>query len=538
MTISTTSRRRRTRRGAWPPGSQRRRFFEALEDRRLLTASPAEIPPGDAFPAAADPAGRLAELTGSIVDGGTIYPLSIAPRSESQGILIDPDRTTWLVIHGRLGAATQPIYQDLAAAADGYSPDDQVLLLDWEPAATGWWDGESRIEPVGRWAAAALDDYGFDAGSLNLLGYSWGAYVADELAEELVSRQTQPVNSVVLLDPASDVPFNGYNPNNSATVNFAAHSEFSWAFRSGGFEGSATSPKTAHEAFVLENSDHYVIRDQFIRLLDTNHAGQLQNPWFSLERLVNHGAPSAPWLANAIDAAGNLVPNASGGYEAVIALDADGLAEWLTYEPTAGPPDTLRTDPFWTAVPPEAVDDLFEIDMADWTGSLQRDALSGLLANDTGVGLAAVRQLGPDQGDVALSADGAFTYTPWEPATPFGFRDSFTYEITDEFGQTDAASVQIIGLPNLQNQSLPTDVSTSGLTTPLDVLLIVNALNRFGEQTIAELAQRDDVPVYYYDVNGDDELTAADALAVIDVLNLFPNAGGEGEAEEVFTVTG
>jgi len=213
-------------------------------------------------------------------------------------------------------------------------------------------------------------------------------------------------------------------------------------------------------------------------------------------------------------------------------MDADGLAEWLTYEPTAGPPDTLRTEPFWTAVPPEAVDDLFEIDMADWTGSLQRDALSGLLANDTGVGLAAARQLGPYQGDLVLSADGAFTYTPWEPVTPFGFRDSFTYEITDQFGQTDAASVQIIGLPNLQNQSLPTDVNASGLTTPLDVLLIINALNRFGEQTIAELAQRDDVPVYYYDVNGDDEMTAADALAVIDVLNFFTDAGGEGEAEE------
>jgi hypothetical protein len=538
MAMSTTSRRRQIRRGALSRGSSRRLFFEALEDRQLLTVSLADVPPGDALPAAADSADWLAELTGSIVDGGTVYPLSIAPRSENQGTLIDPDRTTWLVIHGRLGAAMQPIYQDLAAAVDGYSPDDQVLLLDWETAATGWWDGESRIEPVGRWAAAALADYGFDAASLNLLGYSWGTYVADELAEELVSRQAQRVNSVLLLDPASDVPFNGYNPNNSATVNFAAHSEFSWAFRSGGFEGSATSPKTAHEAFVLENSDHYVIRDQFVRLLDTNHAGPLQNPWFSLERLVNHGAPSAPWLANAIDASGDLVPNASGGYEAVIAMAADGLAEWLTYEPIAGPPDTLRTEPFWTAIGPEAVDDLFEIDMADWTGSLERDALSGLLANDTGVGLAAVRQLGPYQGDVALSADGAFTYTPWEPVTPFGFRDSFTYEITDPFGQTDAASVQIVGLPNLQNQSLATDVNAGGLTTPLDVLLIINALNRFGAQTIAELAQRDDVPVYYYDVNGDHELTAADALAVIDVLNFFPEVGGEGEAEQVFTVTG
>jgi hypothetical protein len=530
--ISTKCRWRRIRRGSSSHGPHRRLSFESLEDRQLLTAAPADVPAGNALPAAADPAVGLAELTGSIVYGGTVYPLSITPRNGNQGSLIDPNRVTWLVIHGRLGAAAQPIYQDIATAVDGYSPDDQVLLLDWETAATGLWDGESRIQPVGRWAAAALDDYGFNAGTLNLLGYSWGAYVADELAEELVSRQTQRVNSILLLDPATDVPLNGYNPNNTATVNFAAHSEFSWAFHSGGAEGSAASPKTADEAFVLENSDHYVIRNQFIRLLDTNHGGLLQNPWFSLERLVNRGTPSAPWLANAIDASGNLVQNASGGYEAVIDMDAGGLAELLTYEPLVGPPDQLRTEPFWTAVPPEAVDDLFEIDMADWTGSVQRDARSGLLANDAGVGLVAARQMGPYQGDIALFEDGSFTYTPWEPVTPFGFRDNFTYEITDQAGQTDVATVQIVGLPNLQNQNVATDVDASGLTTPLDVLLIINALNRFGAQTIPELAERDDVPVYYYDVNGDDELTAADALAVIDKLDASADAGGEGEADE------
>ncbi len=526
--ISTPPFWRRILLGSLSNRAQRRLAFEALEDRQLLTASPADVSLGDVFPAAADPAGWLAELTGSIVDSGTVYPLKIMPRSDNVGTLIDPDRTTWLVIHGRLGAAAQPIYQDLATAIDGYSPDDQVLLLDWETAATGLWDGESRIEPVGRWAAAALDDYGFAVGSVNLLGYSWGAYVADELAEELVSRQGQRVNSILLLDPATDVPFNGYYPNNTATVNFAAHSEFSWAFHSGGFEGSATSPKTAHEAFVLENSDHYVIRNQFIRLLDTNHAGQFQNPWFSLERLLNHGTPSGPWLANAIDASGDLVPSATGGYEALIGMDAGGLAEWLTYEPIVGPPDIMRIEPFWTAIPPDAVDDLFEVDMADWIGTVQRDALSGLLANDTGTGLAAVRQMGPYQGDVALYENGAFTYTPWQPVTPFGFRDNFTYQVTDPFGQTDVASVQIVGLPNLQNRSLPTDVDANGLTTPLDVLRIINAVNRFGAQTVAELAQRDGVPVYYYDVNGDGELTAADVLAVIDELNAAAAFANEG----------
>lgn len=506
----------------------RRLGFERLEPRQLLTAWPVDVSAVDGL-TAADSAGWLSALTGSIVSGGTVYPLSIAPRGENSGTLIDPQRTTWLVIHGRLGAASQPIYQEMAAAIDGYRPDDQVLLLDWETAATGLWDGESRVEPVGRWAAAALDDYGFDAVSLNLVGYSWGAYVADELAEEIVARQTQVVNSQLLLDPATDVPFNTYNPNHPATVNFAAHSGFSWAFRSGGFEGSATSPRTAHESFVLQGSDHYQIRDQFIRWLDTNHGGQQQNAWFSLERIANRGVPSAPWVVDAINASGNLVLDASGGYEAVIVMDAAGRATWLACEPIAGPPDSLLTVPFWTAVPPQAVDDLFAVDMADWTGALQQDVSSGVLANDAGIGLIAARQLGPYQGDLTLAADGAFIYTPWEPITPFGFRDSFTYQVTDSSGQTDTATVQLVGLPNLQNPIWSTDVNADGLTTPLDVLLVINALNRFGAQPVAELAQRDDVPAYYFDVNGDEDVTAADVLVVIRFLNALPPAGGKGE---------
>lgn len=498
--------------------TRRRLAFETLDDRRLLAASPATWAPADEVTAADSP-GLVAALTGSITDGGTVHTLSIAPRSAHQGDLIDPQRTTWLVIHGRLGAASQPIYQDMATAIDGFSPADQVLLLDWETAATGWWDGESRIEPVGRWAAVALDEYGFAAENLNLVGYSWGTYVADELAEELAARQSQVVNSLILLDPATNVPFNAYDPNQAATVNFAAHSRFSQAFHSGGFEGSATSPKTADESFVLVGSDHYMIRDQFIRILDTNHAGEFQNGWFSLERVRNGGVPSAPWLANSLADSGDLTVNASGGYEAVIAMDAAGLAEWLTYEPLAGPPDQLRSVPFWTAIPPEAADDLFEVDMGEWTGSLQRDASSGVLANDTGAGLTAATQSGPQQGTLTLTADGAFAYTPAEPVTPFGFRDSFTYQVTDASGQTDLATVQLVGLPNLLNPSQRTDVNADGLTTALDALLIINALNRFGALPVVELVHRDAVPVFYYDVTGDHQLTAEDVLWVIDSLN-------------------
>ncbi len=528
-TSDSRLRRRKTSCG-FPIGKPRRLFHESLEDRRLLAARFCDVFSSNALAAEGESANWLAELTGEIVDGGTTYPLTIAPRSVNQGTLIDPGRTTWLVIHGRLGAAGQLIYQDIARAVDGYSADDQVLLLDWETAATGFWDGESRIEPVGRWAASALNDYGFDASNLNLLGYSWGTYVADELAEALMASQAIPVNSILLLDPATDVPFNNYDPNDTATVNFAAHSNFSWAFHASDFEGSDVSPKTAHESFVVVGSDHYEIRSQFVQMLDTNHAGQLENEWFSLGRLLNQGAPSAPWLPNAINASGDLVPNATGGYEAIVDMDADGAAQWLSYEPTAGPADQLRTEPFWMDASPQAIDDLFQVDMADWDGSLQRDALAGVLANDTGTGLTAELAQGPYQGDVVLDPNGAFVYTPWESPTPFGFHDEFTYEISNQNGQTDTAIAEIVGLPNLQNQDVMTDVNASGWTTPLDALLLINVLNQFGPQPVSDLVAQDDVPVYLYDVNGNGEVTAADVLMIVDELNAPPNASGEGEA--------
>jgi hypothetical protein len=523
------SHRKFRRRGRSHADHRVRLYFEALEDRQLLTASPTCEFADNGSSGEGEPADWRAELTGSIVTGGTTHALSISPRAEHQGALIDPTQTTWLVIHGRLGAAAQSIYQDIAAAIDGYTPGDQVLLLDWETAATGFIDGELRIEPVGRWAAAALDDYGFDADDLNLLGYSWGAHVADELAEELMTLQAERVNSLLVLDPAADVPFNSYNPNNSATVNFAAHSKYSWAFHASDFEGSETSPKTAHEAFVVQGSNHYEIRSQFIRILETNHGGQFSNQSFSLERLLNRGVPSAPWLPNAVNGSGGVSSNATGRYEAVIQMDASGRAQWLSYEPLTGPTDQFATEPFWSSAPPEAVNDVFAVDMADWTGALLRDAASGVLANDSGMGLAAAQTMGPDQGDLTLLDDGSFTYTPWAQPTPFGFGDQFTYEVTDQAGQTDVATVQIVGVPNLHNAALPTDVDAGGWATPLDVLLVINALDRFGAQAVAELVALQDVPVYFYDVNGDDQLTAADALAAINEWNTAVGHDGEGE---------
>ena len=64
----------------------------------------------------------------------------------------------------------------------------------------------------------------------------------------------------------------------------------------------------------------------------------------------------------------------------------------------------------------------------------------GVLANDDGGGLTAIKVSDPSHGAVALSADGSFTYTP---TGGFAGTDSFTYKAHNGAGDSAAATVTI-----------------------------------------------------------------------------------------------
>lgn len=66
-----------------------------------------------------------------------------------------------------------------------------------------------------------------------------------------------------------------------------------------------------------------------------------------------------------------------------------------------------------------------------------------------------------------------------------------------------------------QNYDQPLDVSDDGIVTPRDALHIINDINDHGaRQTTPE-----EKPEAYYDVNGDDFVTAVDVLMIIQHLN-------------------
>ncbi len=206
---------------------------------------------------------------------------------------INKDLETWVIIHGRDNSASTPSIQRLAAAVHTAQPAAQVLTLDWHFAAAAVLDelvslGEGWIEPVGQWAAAALKDYGFTTDKLNLIGHSWGSYVADELAEAFPGG----VNTIVGLDPAANTTGSNYNVNDPGEINFAAHSKFSWAFHSSNILGNEVTPTSADEAFVVDMNlfldplgDHVNIRELFAYMI-SNPGGV--SDYFSLNRLKNH----------------------------------------------------------------------------------------------------------------------------------------------------------------------------------------------------------------------------------------------------------
>ena len=198
------------------------------------------------------------------------------------GLPIERGRTTWVVIHGR--ANTCEDMTALANAIGGRWGNDQVLVLDWRTGAAprGFageyvdFRGEAFIRPVARWAADALATLGLRPEQINLVGHSWGAVAAGEIAARLPGG----VNRLVALDPARDATraaaeialafaLNGYllpgggvitagyfrtDPNyDTERVNFGDNSLHAWAFYSSDC-GSATSVSTADFAIAVDAS--------------------------------------------------------------------------------------------------------------------------------------------------------------------------------------------------------------------------------------------------------------------------------------------
>lgn len=158
--------------------------------------------------------------------------------------VIAPEQPTWIVIHGWNSSATTANIRYLAQAIARWS-ESQVLILDWSTAVNVPWHqlgtATKWVPLVAEWVAQQLLEKGFSTSHLNLIGHSFGSYVASEIAARLPGG----VNQLIALDPAAKVPGLYCQP-----LDFRQHSRFAWAFY-GSLAGSAKQVSMADAAFSL-----------------------------------------------------------------------------------------------------------------------------------------------------------------------------------------------------------------------------------------------------------------------------------------------
>jgi hypothetical protein len=107
-------------------------------------------------------------------------------------------------------------------------------------------------------------------------------------------------------------------------------------------------------------------------------------------------------------------------------------------------------------------------------------------------------------------------------------------------------AVKVIEYTSWQSYTHPCDVNVDGFIVPLDILLVVDDLNRNQARLLPSIYANGEAPPPYVDVTGDGKATPEDVLLIVDYINQHgagsvptnpsasPSAAGEGE----FTATG
>ena len=245
-------------------------------------------------------------------------------------VSISSNQRTWIVIHGWNSSRSNENIVAVAQSLFQTRPDDQILTLDWSAAANTFspFLAEDSIVPVAQWAATALNGYGFAGTNLNLVGHSFGSYVADEIAQRIPGG----VNTIVTLDPAADV-FGGYDPDANDEVNFARDSLFSWSFHSSSL-GNAYTPTTADEAFIVDSSADAITAHGNVVFLFAYmllHPEDIVSRYFLITFLLS--GTEGPWVPDEYESSFPGDP-AIKAYEAVIGTADNGLRpSVLTYIP-------------------------------------------------------------------------------------------------------------------------------------------------------------------------------------------------------------
>ena len=260
----------------------------------------------------------------------TIDRLVFLSRVDKPGMPIDSAKPTWIVVHGWNSDSSDNGIREMAKALVQSRPKDQVLTLDWGSISRSGlldpWGAAEGIVPTGSWAAAALTRDGFFGHQINLVGHSFGSYIANEIAKNFPSK----INSIVALDPAANAVSSQYDPVSNGNVNFSRNTDWSWAFHSSSL-GNEYTPVTASEAFIFDSGllpkgAHSLPLKAFAQMI-MNPQDSL-NFLFSIDNLLDK--TYGPWVSDKKSSFfffDDVVP----GYEAVISIPGGGTITGVSY---------------------------------------------------------------------------------------------------------------------------------------------------------------------------------------------------------------
>ncbi len=125
----------------------------------------------------------------------------------------------------------------------------------------------------------------------------------------------------------------------------------------------------------------------------------------------------------------------------------------------------------------------------------------------------------PEHGVLNLRSNGSFTYTP---RLGFSGTDTFSYVASSSDFQSRPTNVTIDVLGTWHNAINGLDVNSDGNVSPLDVLLLINVLNRRNDFEPLNAF------VGFLDVDNDKYVSPIDALLIVNYLN-NPKRPGSGE---------
>ena len=140
---------------------------------------------------------------------------------------------------------------------------------------------------------------------------------------------------------------------------------------------------------------------------------------------------------------------------------------------------------------------------------------------------------------VTVSDDGAFDRVTLDLSPVYaGQQATLVFRLVNNDSDTASfvhiTSADLIGNPcncRWQSPQQPLDTNLDQYISPIDALLVINALNRDGTTRVPDLLS-EKVPPPYYDVNCDEYISPLDALRVINYLNRPSDGESEGEGED------